>query len=408
MLSPAIETALSRIAALNPTLHAFTAHDPALVAARAASAGQGPLANVALAIKDIIDSFDYPTRYGSPIYAHHRPSSDAAAVSQLAAAGAVAMGKTVTTEFAFFHPGPTRNPYGANHTPGGSSSGSAVAVATGMADLALGSQTAASITRPASYCGVVGFKPSFGAYSLQGVKGLAPSFDTLGTLARDVAMIARAHFVLSAPAPRAAILESRAPRRIGVCRTPWWSSASPAMQQTLLSTAQKLAEGTEVEEIGLEAFAEGADLHARIMSFEAAMALASEWRNARGQISTKLAALIETGRAMSYDDYRNALASAAALRERAESLWSRCDLLLAPAAPGAAPAGIEATGDPIFSRLWTLLRLPTLTLCAGTDAAGLPLGVQLLGRLNGDEALLSRALWVESLLPPRPEPALDH
>ncbi|NVN13432.1 amidase family protein, partial [Nguyenibacter vanlangensis] len=195
------ERILTRIAACEAGIRAFSAHDPALLRREAAQAPDGPLAGVAVGAKDIIGTEDYPTGYGSAIYDGFHTRADATCVALLRAAGAVCAGKTVTTEFAFFRPGPTVNPFDPSRTPGGSSSGSAAAVATGMVDIGLASQTAASLTRPASYCGIVGFKPSYGRYALAGVKALAPSFDTLGTLTRDVAMAARADAVLKGPLP---------------------------------------------------------------------------------------------------------------------------------------------------------------------------------------------------------------
>jgi Asp-tRNA(Asn)/Glu-tRNA(Gln) amidotransferase A subunit family amidase len=327
-------------------------------------------------------------------------------VVQLRAAGAVVMGKTVTTEFAFFSPGPTCNPHDHRRTPGGSSSGSAAAVAAGFIDAGLGSQTAASITRPASFCGVVGFKPSFGSYSLAGVGGLAPSFDTLGALSRNVATMASVHAVLANPVPAAAVANVLTPRRVGVCRTPWWSEAETATRNALAGATTAFGTETVVEDVDMAGFEDGAFLHAEIMAFEAAQTLASEYAGQAADLSPVLRQMLERGMRIGRSEHVHNLRRAEDLRARIRPLTDRYDVLLAPAAVGEAPMGLGATGDPIFSRLWTLLRLPAITLPGFTGPSGLPVGVQLLAGLYEDERLLAHALWAEALLPrlapPRP------
>ena len=395
-----VERALRTIERLDGQVGAFVTGDPERARMRGRIA-TGPLTGLTLGVKDIIDTADAPTSYGSPIYAGYQPLADAACVALLEAAGAVSVGKTVTTEFAFFRPGTTRNPHDLTRTPGGSSSGSAAAVACGMVDLALGSQTAASLTRPASYCGVVGFKPSFGRYALAGVKGLAPSFDTLGTIAADVATVIAADGVLAGPAPTPRRISAAAPPRVGVCRTPWWERGEAGMQAALMQAASLFAAHTTVEDVELGAFADGADLHILIMGYEAAQSLAWEYHRHKEMLSPEISRLIEAGRGITEAEYRTAVARAEEARRRAVDLFERYDVLLAPAAPGEAPAGHGGTGDPVFSRLWTLLRLPTVTLPGLVGEAGLPVGVQLLGSLGGDLPLLTYALWAERLLPPR-------
>lgn len=403
-----VERCLERIEAGEPKLNAFVAHDPALVRAELDAVcgrrGDLPLAGLALGVKDIVDATPYATGHGSPIHQGRRPASDAAAVVQLRAAGAVVMGKTVTTEFAFFSPGPTGNPHDLARTPGGSSSGSAAAVAAGFIDAGLGSQTAASITRPASFCGVVGFKPSYGAYSLAGVGGLAPSFDTLGALTRDVRTLAAVHAVLANARPANPVSRAAAPRRIGICRTPWWSRAEQATVDALAAAQRALGADVETIDIDLQAFEPAADLHGAIMAFEAAQTLAGELATAPEKLSPVLAKLLETGAGISRADHVGNLRRAAEMRRRFEDIADTCDLVLAPAAIGEAPPGLAATGDPIFSRLWTLLRLPTVTLPGFVGPGGLPVGVQLIARLHDDERLLAHALWAEALFPKRPEP----
>ena len=395
----ATEARIARIEVRDPSLRAFVGWDAAKAREAASKADPAaPLAGLALGIKDIIDALPYATESGSPLHCGRMPQSDAIAVAQLRAAGAVVMGKTVTTEFAFFSPGPTCNPHDPTRTPGGSSSGSAAAVAAGLIDAGLGSQTAASITRPASFCGVVGFKPSYGSYSLTGVGGLAPSFDTLGALTRSVATMAAIHSVLANPTPAERVQNVLTPRRIGVCRTPWWSQAEPATREALTTAGTLFATQTRVEEVDLSEFEEGAFLHSEIMAFEAAQTLARELATPAG-LSPVLRQLLERGRQIERPEHVQNLRRAMDLRQRIRALTERYDLLIAPAAVGEAPVGLMATGDPVFSRLWSLLRLPTITLPGFKGPNGMPVGIQLLAGLYEDERLLAHALWAEALLP---------
>lgn len=399
-----IRDCMSRIAEYEPEIRAFAAYDARILQGQLNDRAQTPLAGLAVGVKDIINAVPYPTASGSPLHEGKIPARDAAAVAQLRMAGAVIMGKTVTTEFAFFSPGPTRNPHDPMRTPGGSSSGSAAAVAAGFIDAGLGSQTAASITRPASYCGVVGFKPGFGCYSLAGVGGLAPSFDTLGVLSRDVATAAAVHAVLAGPAPVPPVAEAVPPRRIGLCRTPWWPQAEQATRDAIAQAEKVFSADAVVGEVDLSAFAGGARLHAEIMAFEAAQTLASELMTQREGLSPVLRAMLDAGMKTDRACHRQNLRQAAELRDRIAGLFDRYDLLLAPAAPGEAPVGLGATGDPVFSRLWSLLHLPAITLPGFTGPAGMPVGIQLLAGMNEDEKLLSHALWAEKLLPTPPRP----
>lgn len=406
-----IDACLSRIAAYEEMLHSLVAHDADNVLRQKEEvegrSGSMPLAGLALGVKDIIDAASYPTVCGSPIYEGVMPRCDAASVAQLREAGAIVMGKTVTTEFAFFSPERTRNPHDGARTPGGSSSGSAAAVAAGFIDVGLGSQTAGSITRPASFCGVVGFKPSFGTYSLAGMKGLSPSFDTLGAFSRDVATIASVHAVLSSAKGEEAMTEPAAPRRIGLCRTPSWDKAEAATRDVLAAAASVLGAEVEVADVDMDGLAEGVGLHMAIMAFEARQSLAAEFASHPEKLSVVLRDLLAEGERIGRGEHRQNLARAEELRKRVEDVTERFDLLLAPAAVGEAPSGLAATGDPVFSRLWTLLRLPTITLPGFTGTSGMPVGVQLLAAMQEDERLLSHALWAEALFPDRPEPDLE-
>lgn len=402
-----IERCLARIEQFEPHLQAFVAHDPTEVRAELDAlddrVGELPLVGLAFGVKDIVDATPYATCCGSPIHAGTIPARDAAAVARLRASGAVVMGKTVTTEFAFFSPGPTRNPHDPERTPGGSSSGSAVAVAAGLIDAGLGSQTAASITRPASFCGVVGFKPSFGAYSLNGVGGLAPSFDTLGVLTRHVTTLAGVHAVLAKAGSAEPVTTAIVPRRIGICRTPWWDGAEPATRDALANAAGMLGAEAETVDVDIDAFEPAAELHGAIMAFEAAQTLATELASAPEKLSPVLRKLLEAGAAIGRDEHVANLRRATEMCLKVQDLTDAYDLILAPAAVGEAPPGRAATGDPIFSRAWTLLRLPTVTLPGYVGPNGLPIGIQLISRLHDDERLLAHALWAEKLLPALPE-----
>lgn len=397
-----VRACLDRIARRDDEVGAWTWLDPdrALAAAKArdGEAPRGPLHGVPIGIKDIIDTADMPTGYGSAIYAGHRPTVDAACVALIKRAGGIVMGKTVTTEFAYFAPGKTANPHNVKHTPGGSSSGSAAAVADFMVPAALGTQTAASVTRPASYCGVVGFKPTFGAYALSGIKPFAQSFDTLGTLTRNVEDALLMWTVLNgvSSAPRTA----PRPPRIGMCRTPQWPHAQPSMADAVDMTARKLAEADAiVEEVALpSSFGDLADVHKALMAFESARSYAPEYDASREKLSPQLCQLIETGLAIPIADHLAARRRMVAAHAEIAPIFNDYDALLAPAAPGEAPSGLAATGDPIFSRMWTLLHLPSITLPVGRGPAGLPVGVQLIGAFARDTALFEVARWAAQRL----------
>ncbi len=368
-----------------------------LARARDAEAPRGPLHGVPVGIKDLIDTADMPTAYGSPIHAGHRPARDAWIVARLAEAGAIPLGKTVTTEFATFQPGKTRNPHDPGRTPGGSSSGSAAAVAAGMVPLALGSQTVGSVVRPAAFCGVAGWKPSRGALPLDGVKPLAPSFDALGGFARGLADLALWwHALTDAAIARPA----ERPPRIALVRTPHWEAAEPAARAALEEAADRLSRaGAEVSDTALgpgtlDGLAEAQDT---IFAAEAVRALAPEWRERRDALSDKLRAVLARGEATDGEALAEARARAEAGRTAMAALLSDWDLALAPAAPGEAPTP-ETTGDPAFNRIWTLLLGPCLALPMGRGPAGLPLAVQLAGAPGRDDAFLADALWAERAL----------
>jgi Asp-tRNA(Asn)/Glu-tRNA(Gln) amidotransferase A subunit family amidase len=395
---------IERIAAREETVGAWQYFDreQALAAARRrdGEAPRGPLHGVPVAVKDLIDTVDMPTAYGSPIYRGHRPAADASCVALARAAGAIVLGKTVTTEFACFTPGKTANPRNPAHTPGGSSSGSAAAVADGMAPLAFGTQTAGSVIRPAAYCGVIGYKPSFGVINRAGVKPLADSLDTIGVMARTVADAA---FLVGVLAERPALRQlapPAAPPRFGLYRTPLWEAAEPATAAALDRARAALEQaGARIAEIAVMPEHDGLNAaQERIMGYEIVRALAYERLEHSAELSPPLARLLDFGLSVGSDDYDRAQAETAAARDRLPAFFGDCDAVLAPAAPGEAPSGLGATGDPVFNRMWTLLGVSCVTVPARWSASGLPTGVQLVGRIGEDARALAAALFLERAL----------
>ncbi|OLZ61787.1 amidase [Amycolatopsis keratiniphila] len=377
----AAKRALARIAETDAELRAWVDRTDFL-----------PGAGVPLGVKDIIDLAGVPTRCGSTLRAEAAPApSDAAIVTAWRAAGMAPLGKTVTTEFAFFAPGPTRNPAAPGHTPGGSSSGSAAAVASGQVPLALGSQTAGSVTRPASYCGVASLVMSHGRYPVTGVTGLSPSLDSHGVFAATAADLAIAWTALTeepAQEPR--------PPRVLVWSADALDVVETPMRHALNQAAKRLQEaGATVEPFRDERLmAELTAAHPVVMAYEAARERAAELAVAE-RLSAPLAQLLRAGAATSAEDYATARATIA---DGAVRLAEMFDVVLGPAAPGAAPPGLEATGNPVLSRGWQALGLPVVALPGFTDTAGLPLGLQLVGRHGGENELLGHACWAERVL----------
>jgi amidase len=396
-----LERLLARITAREPVIRAWThlGAEAALETARARDREEprGPLHGAAIGVKDVIDTADMPTAYGSVIYAGHRPAADAACVALLRAAGAIVLGKTATTEFAGWHAGPTVNPRDPRRTPGGSSSGSAAAVAAGMVPAALGTQTGGSVIRPAAFCGVVGFKPSFGLIPRAGVKTLADSLDTVGVLAANVADAARVAGVLAGWAATAP--DPFPGPRVGLHPTIHAGRAEPAAIALLREVADRLGRaGARIVPVTAPpAFDALYELQPLIETAESARALAHEWHCHRDALSPSLRASIEAGAATAPEAYREAVARAEACRA-SDALFADCDVLLTPSALGEAPLGLADTGDNLFNRIWTLLHVPCLTLPASRGANGLPLGVQLVGRRLDDARLLGIARWVEAVL----------
>ncbi len=396
-----VEACLARIEAREPVVGAWEHIDPEKVWARVRILKEGsqggPLRGIPVGIKDLFDTADLPTGYGSPIYRGHRPAWDASCVALLRSAGAVVLGKTVTTEFAVYHPGKTANPHDPAHTPGGSSSGSAAAVADGMVPLALGSQTAGSVIRPASFCGVVGYKPTFGWVARAGAKPLSDSLDTVGWFSRSVADAALLASVLCGRPALAGPVLPDGPPRIGTCRTHEWPLAGPATVAALGEASERLAEsGAARDLVELpDTFRGLAEAQAVIMAYEAARSLAFEHRCHGEQLSPKLREIVDAGNACPPERYDDAQAQARACRASLDGVFGPRDALLVPSAPGEAPRGLSCTGDPVFNRIWTLLGVPCVNLPGLSGPLGLPVGVQLVGRPGQDERLLAAARWAE-------------
>ena len=380
---------LAAIGAREAAVRAWTHVDRA-----AAPSVDGPLAGLAVGVKDIVDVAGMPCERGSPIYAGRVPTRDAACVARLREAGAAVLGKTVTTEFAAFAPPVTSNPHDAARTPGGSSSGSAAAVACGMADIALGTQTAGSVIRPAAYCGVAGFKPTFGAVALDGVKALAPSLDTLGWFARaadGLATAAAAFGIAEAPAGP--------PPRVALCRGPEWRRLDAATRAMLgRALAAFAAAGAETGERATAPPFDGLnEAQEVIMKAEAARSLAHERAEHGERLSDGLREMLDIGARLAPDALDRARDCAAECRAGEAALFGGADLLLTAAAPGEAPPR-ATTGDPMCNRAWTLLGAPCATLPFGAGPNGLPLGAQLVARRGADPRLLAWARWAEGAL----------
>jgi Asp-tRNA(Asn)/Glu-tRNA(Gln) amidotransferase A subunit family amidase len=395
-----MDACLDRIASRNPSVLAFAHFDPAHARAAAAKARPGELQGIPIGIKDVLDTADMPSQYGSPIWTGWHPRADAAAVAWARAAGGVAIGKTVTTEFATRQPGPTMNPVNSGHTPGGSSSGSAAGVGAGLFPLAYGSQTAGSVIRPAAFCGVVGYKPTFGLISRNGSKIMSDSLDTIGVIARtvaDCALFAGAVSGRSLGNPDAK--PGRTPR-VGICRSPTWDTAAPETRALLDRVAGALANaGAAVSDRELPAMFDGLiDAHPIVMNSESARSLGWELANHPDQISESLRERLGFGLSQTEAAVQNAHAVFETTQRAFPDAIDGLDVLVTPSAPGEAPKGLEWTGDPAFNFIWTSLHVPCVTVPAGTGPNGLPLGIQIVGRQGDDRAVLAWARWVEAAI----------
>ena len=406
---------LARIEADEPRVQAFAHLDPGHARAQAqalddrkrAGLPLGPLHGVPVAVKDIVDTAAYPTENGSVLHAGRRPLQDAAIVGRLAVAGAVLLGKTVTTEFACFTPGKTRNPHDSGRTPGGSSSGSAAAVAAGLAPLAIGSQTNGSVIRPASFCGVFGYKPTYGLIPRTGVLTTSATLDHVGVFARsveDIALLAEALIGFdpgdsaTRPLPPPALRQvAMAPPpvqpRLAFVRGPTWDEAEPATCEAFAELADAL--GGRLTDVALpKPFAAAVPVHRTSWTSELAFHLAAEYGRGRDRLSERLRELIEAGRATPAPDYQRALTTRCSLQAALDPLFHEFDAVVTPAAPSEAPEGLDATGSPAFCTLWSLTGSPAVSLPILRGPAGLPLGVQLVGAMGDDARLLRTARWL--------------
>lgn len=410
-----VEACLKHIDEVEQNVEAWTFLDPqhareqARAADEARGRGQplGALHGVPVGVKDIIDTADMPTEDGTPLHAGRRPQDDATVVSLLRAAGAVILGKTVTTELAVYAPGKTRNPHDAGRTPGGSSSGSAAAVAAEMVPLALGTQTNGSVIRPASYCGVVGYKPTRGLIPRGGILRQSRVLDQVGVFARslpDAALLAQElmAFDVSDPdtqpraRPRLADFVSRplpfAPR-FAFVKTPMWDKASADMQAAFAELIDSL--GGQATEVTLpEPFADGVELHRLIMESDLALSFAPEYESGADQLSASLRERLERGQRHLAVDYNRAVARIAVYNAALDDVFHEMHAIVTPATTGEAPRGLDSTGDPVFCTLWTLCGLPAVTVPVLQGADGMPIGVQLVGPRGDDARLLQCARWL--------------
>jgi len=414
-----VKSCLARVAAHEETVRAWTFLDPELALEQAREADRrrrsgratGPLNGIPVGLKDIFDTKDMPTEVGSPLYAGRRPARDSAVAEHLREAGAIILGKTVTTEFAFLRPGKTRNPNDPTRTPGGSSSGSAAAVAAFMVPLAIGSQTNGSVIRPASFCNVVGFKPGFGLISRHRALQLSRTLDHVGVFARcveDAALLAEAlagydrkdpDTQLAAHCALEAIAASEPPMppRFAFVRSPVWDEAEDDTKAAFEELVAHL--GDHASEVMLpDTFREAHDYARRIMSSEMAVSLQREFERGGDQLSEQMRSFLEEGRQVAATDYIIARDRATRLRESIGDVFHEYDAILTPAAPGEPPVGFETTGNPVFCTIWTLLGLPATSLPILQGANGMPIGAQLVGAWQDDARLLRTARWLAASL----------
>jgi Asp-tRNA(Asn)/Glu-tRNA(Gln) amidotransferase A subunit family amidase len=395
-----VRDCLARIAVREPIVKAWVNFNPELALAQAHALDReprrGPLHGVPIGIKDVIDTFDMPTEMGSPIYRGYRPTADAACVALLRRAGAVILGKTATCELAGMAPAATTNPHNAAHTPGGSSSGSAAAVADFMVAAALGTQTGGSVLRPSSFCGVFGYKPTYNTFNKAGLKPAAESIDTIGWIARSIEDIALLTAVLRLDEPQP-LRSMGAPPRIGICRTELWDSAQPETKSAVENAAAALSKsGAVVRDVALpDAFA-GLPALARgtINHYERAACMAFEWDNHRAALSPQMRRYIENGLNTTRADYVAAWRRVEQARARLPEAFDGLDVLLAPCVPGEAPNGLASTGDPSMQAMWTALHTPTMTLPTHRGPNNLPVGIQLVAQRYDDDRLFACAHWI--------------
>jgi len=400
------DEALATVAELDGDIGAFRIVDPAAVRQQADDLDAGeakPLGGLLVGMKDVIDTADLPTGYGSPLFADHQPANDSDLVAACRRAGALVLGKTESTEFAMFHPTRTRNPFDLTRTPGGSSSGSAAAVAAGMVPVAFGTQTAGSVVRPAAYCGVYGFKPTKGWTSTDGIWLLAESFDTVGIFARTAADLALTYYgIRGSKLPDQQMNDHRvsAPPRVAVLATDEWGDCEPEIALAIRHVADRLDRaGWAVSELAMPAGWENLpEVHNTMMAVEVALNMRAQLGADVDRISERARAIVERGDSCPAEVYSDALASTAAAAEVLASIASTTDLLLAPSALGVAPVGLDFTGDPVMCRPWTLLGTPASNVPAYRRADGLPVGVQTVSSTLDDVFFLRALASLEAAL----------
>ena len=413
------QACLEQIEAKEPEVQAFAFLDPEHALGQASALDDmrkhgrplGPLHGLPVGVKDIIDTADMPTENGTVLHAGRRPRADAAVVSRLRAAGAVILGKTVTTELAVYGPNQTHNPHHLEHTPGGSSSGSAAAVAAHMVPLAVGTQTNGSVIRPAAYCGVFGFKPSHGLISRAGILRQSPPLDTVGVMANSLPDLALLAEVLMGydpkdpalrPVARPRLLEvaSQPPPVVpdlGFVRSPVWDQAEDETKAAFDELVATL--GQRITAVDLPpAFEDAVPLHGTIMEADLARSFAPEYQRGRDRLTGRLCEMIERGQRCLAVDYNRAVDAIPWLAHALEPLFERYDALLTPATTGPAPHGLGSTGSPVFCTIWTLCGMPAVTLPLLQAGNGLPLGVQLVGQKGDDARLLRTARWLVETL----------
>jgi Asp-tRNA(Asn)/Glu-tRNA(Gln) amidotransferase A subunit family amidase len=398
-----VRACLARIEQRESSVHAWQVLDRNAVVAQADALDRGPITGplhgLPVGVMDVFDTFDLPTSYGSSIYTAHRPAADAAAVAISRQAGALVMGKTATMEFAAFQAGPTRNPRNPAYTPGGACSGSAAAVADNMVPLALGIQAAGAIIRPAAYCGVVGFKPSYGSIPNAGAKTLAEGFDTPGAFARSVGDVALFASVLMRDT-RLADLPALAKPRIGMYRTWQWQHAGAETKAAFAAAAATLSRaGANVSDVPLPRdHCPLAQIQADIMAFTASRSLAYERSRHAQQISPTLSAMLESGERITLPEHQNNLRRADEARMRVQDWFGDYDVLLTPSTKGEAPIFEQGTGDSLFCRGWSLFGVPCVHLPFTTGSQGLPVGLQMVGPRDRDFETLGIAQWAHEIL----------
>ncbi len=390
------------IAARDGEIGAFAALNIERVRRRAEASADAlraaPLRGLPVGVKDIFDTADLPTEYGSKIYAGHQPAADCSVVSLLYRAGGLVLGKTVTTEFVHMQPAKTRNPRNLEHTPGGSSSGSAAAVAAGMAPIATGTQTGGSVIRPAAFCGVAGFKPSYRLLSTVGIKCFSWSLDTVGLFAAGVADVAFASAAISERDLRVDRAPPGTPTLL-LLRNHLRDEASADMLKAI-DTAARAATmaGARIEERELpDVVLEAHRVQPIIMEYEAFRALAYEYDNHRASIGPVLGGLLDRAARIPSEEYDAARRVTKRARHAVNELLEG-NFILTPSAPGAAPRGLGSTGLATFNRLWTSMGTPCVNVPGLRDASGLPLGVQIVGRFGRDRSTLEAALFIEGAL----------